>query len=75
MIVYGASLGDGNEHDAQHLPTLIAGGGAGTIKTGRFLEHAEPTDLSAVHLGLLQRMGLPIDAFGTADGPLPGLAG
>jgi hypothetical protein len=75
MVVYGASLGDGNEHDAQHLPTLLAGGGGGTVKTGRFLEHAEPTDLSAVHLALLQRMGLSIDAFGTAEGPLPGLAG
>ena len=35
MIVYGATLGDGNEHDAQHLPTLLAGGGGGTIDTGR----------------------------------------
>jgi len=70
MIVYGASLGDGNEHDAQDLPTLIAGRGGGTITPGRFLEHAEPTDLSGLHLGLLQRMGLSIDSFGTADAPL-----
>ena len=70
MIVYGASLGDGNEHDAQDLPTLVAGRGGETIRTGRFLEYAEPTDLSSLHLSLLQRMGVSIDAFGTADGPL-----
>ena len=57
MIVYGATLGDGNEHDARHLPTLLAGGGGGTIETGRFLEHAEPTDLARIHVSLLQRMG------------------
>ena len=75
MIVYGASLGDGNEHDESDLPTLVAGRGGGTIKTGRFLEYAEPTDLSSLHLSLLQRMGLSIDSFGTADGPLRELAG
>ena len=75
MIVYGASLGDGNEHDASDLPTLVAGRGGGTITTGRFLEFAEPTDLSSLHLSLLQRMGVPIDSFGTADGPLRELDG
>ena len=75
MIVYGASLGDGNEHDAQDLPTLVAGRGGGSIKTGRFLEHAEPTDLAGIHLAMLQRMGVPIDTFGTADAPLDSLAG
>ena len=75
MIVYGAGLGDGNEHDASDLPTLVAGRGRGTIKTGRFLEYAEPTDLSSLHLSLLQRMGVSIDSFGTADGPLRELDG
>jgi len=75
MLVYGASLGDGNEHDAADLPTLVAGRGGGTIKTGRFLEHAEPTDLASLHVSLLQRMGVTLDSFGSADGPLPGLDG
>ena len=74
-IVYGATLGDGNEHDARHLPTLLAGGGGGTIATGRYLEHAEPTDLARIHVSLLQGMGVPVEGFGTADGPLEGLAG
>ena len=70
MVVYGATLGDGNEHDAKDLPTLLAGGGGGTIKSGRFLEYAEPRDLACIHLSLLQRMGVSIDSFGTAGGPL-----
>ncbi len=70
MIVYGASLGDGNEHDANDLPTLVAGRGGGTISTGRYIEYEEPTDLAGIHLGLLQRMGLDITEFGTASAPL-----
>ena len=70
MIVYGASLGDGNEHDANDLPTLVAGRGGGSIRSGRFVEYAKPTDLSGLHLSLLQRMGLPINEFGRASRPL-----
>ena len=73
MLVYGASLGDGNEHDASHLPTLVAGRGGGTIRTGRFLENTAPTDLASLHLSLLHRMGVSIDSFGTADAPLQAL--
>jgi hypothetical protein len=74
MIVYGAALGDGNEHDANDLPTIVAGGGGGTIRTGRRLDYAEPTDLSHLHLALLQRMGLPIEQFGNVSSPLADLA-
>ncbi len=70
MIVYGASLGDGNEHDEHDLPVLLAGRGAGSIRSGRFIEYSEPTNLANLHLSLLQRMGLEINAFGTSDGVL-----
>ena len=57
MIVYGAILGDGNAHDPDDLPTLLAGRGGGTIDSGRAIEFAEPTDLANLHLSLLQRDG------------------
>ena len=75
MIVYGASLGDGNEHDPNHLPTLLAGRGGGSIKSGRFIDYREPTNLANLHLSLLQRMGLKIDKFASSDGPLEELEG
>ena len=70
MIVYGAILGDGNEHDPDDLPTLLAGRGGGTIDSGRAVEFAEPTDLANLHLSLLQRMGVPIDRFGNSATPM-----
>ena len=75
MLVYGSSLGDGNEHDANDLPTIVAGRGGGTIKTGRQIEFAEPADLASIHLAFAQRVGVPISEFGTAKSPLTELAG
>ena len=69
-ILYGATLGDGNEHDPHDLPTLIAGRGGNTIKSGRTLDFTEPTDLSNLHLSLLQRVGVPIGAFGNSTTPM-----
>ena len=70
MIVYGATLGDGNEHDPNDLPTLLAGRGGGTIRCGRALDFTEPTDLADLHLSLLQRMGAPVERFGNSSAPM-----
>jgi len=72
-IVYGATLGDGNEHDPHDLPTLIAGGGGGTIKTGRAINFQEPTDLAGLHLSLLKRMGVQTNSFGNSSTPMQDL--
>jgi len=53
---------------------LLAGRGAGTIKTGRYIEHSEPTDLASIHVSLAQRMGVKIDRLGTADSAYEGLS-
>ena len=73
MILMGGAIGDGNEHDASHLPTLLAGRGGGTIKTGRYINHDEPTDLASIHVALMQRMGVPVERLGTAGSKYEGL--
>ena len=70
MIVYGATLGDGNEHDPEDLPTLLAGRGGGTIASGRAIEFAEQTDLANLHLSLLHRMGVDTERFGNSTTPM-----
>ena len=70
MIVYGATLGDGNEHDPEDLPTLLAGRGGGTIASGRAIDFAEQTDLANLHLSLLHRMGVDTDRFGNSATPM-----
>ena len=75
MIVYGSALGDGNDHDKHHLPTLLAGRGGGTIAAGRLIEYAKPMNLANIHLALLQRLGVPVERFASADRPAEELAG
>lgn len=38
MIMYGAGISDGNRHNHDNLPIVLAGKGGGTIKTGRHIE-------------------------------------
>ncbi len=70
MIVYGATLGDGNEHDPEDLPTLLAGRGGDTIASGRAIDFAEQTDLANLHLSLLHRMGVDTERFGNSATPM-----
>jgi hypothetical protein len=67
MIVYGSSIADGHEHKEKDLPILLAGGGGGTIRTGRYLQPERSTSLSKLHLGLLRRMGVPTERFGETE--------
>jgi len=37
MIIFGAGISDGNQHNHDNLPLVLAGRGGGTIKTGRHI--------------------------------------
>ena len=39
MIVYGSGISDGDRHNHDDLPILLAGKGGGTIKTGRHIRY------------------------------------
>jgi hypothetical protein len=70
MIVYGSGNSDGNRHNHDDLPILVAGGGAGTLKTGRHVKYARETPLNNLWLSLLDRMGSPVDLLGDSTGRL-----
>ncbi|MBJ7346195.1 MAG: DUF1552 domain-containing protein [Gemmataceae bacterium] len=70
MLVYGSAIGDGNRHNHDELPILVAGKGAGTLKTGQHLRFAKDTPLANLHLSLLERMGVNLPSFGDSTGKL-----
>jgi hypothetical protein len=74
MILFGASLKDGNRHDPENLPLLLAGRGKGTLRPGRRLRAAVKTPMCNLHLALLHRMGIMEKSFGDSTGPLEGLS-
>jgi hypothetical protein len=75
MIVYGSGISDGNRHNHENLPILLAGGGGGTLQGGRHLQFPKETPLTNLYLSLLERMDVPTPTFGDSTGKLPGLSG
>jgi Protein of unknown function (DUF1552) len=68
LYLYGSGMGDPNVHSHVNLPILVAGGGAGTLKGGRHIKYAEPTPLANLHLTLLEKVGVRLDAFADSNG-------
>ena len=73
MILFGASLKDGNRHDPENLPLILAGRGKGALRPGRRLRAAPKTPLCNLHLAMLHRMGIMEKSFGDSTGPLEDL--
>jgi hypothetical protein len=73
MLVYGSGISDGNRHNHDELPILIAGKGGGALKPGRHLRYPQNTPLNNLFLSLLDRMEAPVDALGDSNGRLPDL--
>ena len=70
LVLYGSGMGNPNIHDHVNLPIIVAGGAAGRVKGGRHLQYAEPTPLANLHLTLLERVGVRMDAFADSKGTI-----
>jgi hypothetical protein len=68
LYLYGSGMGNPNVHDHINLPVLVAGGGATGMKGGRHIKYAEATPLANLHLTLLERVGVRMDAFADSKG-------
>lgn len=68
MIVYGSGISDGDRHNHNELPILLAGQGGGRIRSGRHVEYAPNTPLCNLYLWMLHQMGARADQFGDSTG-------
>ncbi len=73
MLVYGSGNSDGNRHNHDDLPILLAGKGCGNLRTGRHVRYRHDTPLNNLWLALLERMSCNIDRLGDSTGTLNGL--
>lgn len=73
MVLYGSGIRDGNAHATRDIPTILAGGGGGQIKTGRHLVTGEGSTLANLHVGILKRMGVSNHKVGGATRELRGI--
>jgi hypothetical protein len=68
MLLYGGAIGDGNRHNHNELPVLLAGNAQGTIETGRHIRYAKDTPLCNLFLSMLDRVGIKEERFGDSTG-------
>ena len=74
MIVFGSGISDGNRHNHDNLPILLAGSGGGTIETGRHLRYDLETPVCNLFMSMLDRVGVDAPFIGDSTGRLPGLS-
>jgi hypothetical protein len=70
MIVYGCAIGDGNKHNHDELPVVLAGGGGGTLRPGRHVLLREQVPMTNLYTAMLDRMGVQAEKVGDSTGRL-----
>jgi len=75
MIAYGSANSDGNRHNHDDLPVLLAGHACGTLKPGRHIRYPNNTPLNNLWLSMLDRLQVNMPKLGDSTGKLKGLEG
>ncbi|MGI9465636.1 MAG: DUF1552 domain-containing protein [Rubripirellula sp.] len=73
MLVYGSGISDGDRHNHDDLPIILAGNGGGRIRTGRHIRYENGTPLCNLYLWMMNQMGARADSFGDSTGRLKNL--
>jgi hypothetical protein len=73
VYLYGSGMGNPSLHDHENLPILVAGGAATGLKGGRHIKYEKGTNLSNLHLTLLDRVGIHLDSFVDSSGKIEDL--
>ena len=69
-IVYGSGNADGNRHTHENLPVLLAGGGGGLLRPGRYVQHGGQP-MTNLFLSLADQVGVTeLERFGDSTGRL-----
>jgi hypothetical protein len=74
MILYGGGLGNPNLHEHTNLPVILAGGGTGTLKSGRHIKYGDDTPMTNLLVSMLDKVGVPLETVGDSTGKLEGLS-
>ena len=70
MILYGSGNADGNRHTHENLPVVLAGGGSGAMKPGRYVKTAD-APITNLFLTMADAMGTKnVESHGDSTGRL-----
>lgn len=69
-VMYGGAISDGNRHNHNDLPILLAGRGGGAFDPGRHVKAKPHTPLCNLFLSMFDAAGVPAERFGDSTGRL-----
>jgi hypothetical protein len=70
MVLYGAGICDGDRHNHDDLPLLLAGKAGGKISSGKHLKFTNGTPMSNLFLSMADKLGVPQENIGDSTGKL-----
>jgi hypothetical protein len=70
LLVYGCSIQDGNRHNHNDLPILLAGRGGSHVRPSGHIQLPSDTPLMNLFLTMLESVGVEIDQAGDSTGRL-----
>jgi hypothetical protein len=70
LVLYGSSMSNGNQHDHDPLPVILAGGASGLLKGGRHLKFTPHTPMSNLLLSMLDKLGVQQERLGDSTARL-----
>ena len=73
MIIYGSGICDGNAHNHNNLPIILAGKGAGLVEPGRHIAYPDGTPMTNLYLSMLDHAGVHVEKLGDSSTRLTGL--
>jgi hypothetical protein len=73
MIAYGSGNSDGDRHNHDDLPILVAGRAGGALRSGRHLRLPAETPVANLWSSLLDRMDVRLPFVGDSTGRVGGL--
>ena len=73
MLVYGGGISDGNRHNHDDLPLIVAGHAGGKLKSDRHLVFPSQTPMNNLFLSMLDYVGVDVEKLGDSTGKLQGL--
>jgi hypothetical protein len=71
LVLYSSEISDGNRHNHDDLPVLLAGGSNVGVRSGRHVRY-DRQPIASLYFSLIQAMGASATQFGDdGTGPLP----
>ena len=73
VVLFGSGIGDGNAHNHDNLPLLLAGNAGGRIKSGQHYQFAKETPMTNLYLTMLDWLDVPCEKLGDSTERLKGI--